>query len=127
MEIDPIKYQHSWRKRVDTNMVYYIALLIMFSILNVVYKFPLSEAKGFVAKIFRDQWPGDIMQITACYTQLIIIMGLCMDGGTSLTGQQINQEFTAEKNLTLQCHFFMIPFWPVAISLPCGDSVIELV
>ena len=106
MEIDPIKYQHSWRKRVDTNMVYYIALLIMFSILNVVYKFPLSEAKGFVAKIFRDQWPGDIMQITACYTQLIIIMGLCMDGGTSLTGQQINQEFTAEKNLTSQCHFF---------------------
>ena len=67
-------------------MVYYIGLLIMFSLLNVVYKFPLSEAKGSVAKIFRDQWPGDIMQITACYTQLIIIVGLCMDGGKSLTG-----------------------------------------
>ena len=90
----------------DTNMVYYIGLLIMFSLLNVVYKFPLSEAKGSMAKIFRDQWPGDIMQITACYTQLIIIVGLCMDGGKSLTGAANQFGVHCRKDSSIPVSFF---------------------
>ena len=45
---DPTKYQRSWRRRVDGNMGYYIGLLITFSILNIVYKYPLREAEGII-------------------------------------------------------------------------------
>ena len=71
-------------------MGYYMGLLVAFSILNIVYVFPLRESKGEEAVVFRDQWPGAIMQMTACYTQLMIIVGLCMDGGRSLTGRHFN-------------------------------------
>ena len=64
----------------DVNMFYYIVLLVIFSVLNIVYK---------EAEVFMDQWPGNIMQMTICYTQLMIIIGLCMDGGRSLTGKII--------------------------------------
>ena len=73
----------------DGNMGYYIGLLVTFSVLNIVYKFPLGESKSAEAEVFRDSWPGAIMQMTACYTQLMIITGLCMDGGRSLTGKVI--------------------------------------
>ena len=76
----------------DGSMGYYIGLLITFSILHIVYKFPLGESKGAEAEVFRDQWPGAFMQFTACYTQLMIVVGLCMDGGRSLTGRRFNQE-----------------------------------
>ena len=76
----------------DVSMGYYIGLLITFSILHIVYKFPLGESKGAEAEVFRDQWPGAFMQFTACYTQLMIVVGLCMDGGRSLTGRRFNQE-----------------------------------
>ena len=73
----------------DGNMGYYIGLLVTFSVLNIVYKFPLGESKSAEAEVFRESWPGAIMQMTACYTQLMIIIGLCMDGGRSLTGNMI--------------------------------------
>ena len=71
-------------------MGYYIGLLVIFTILNIVYKFPLQDSKGPEAEVFRDAWPSAIMQLTACYSQLMIIVGLCMDGGRSLTARFFN-------------------------------------
>ena len=82
-ETDPTKYQRSWRRRVDVNTGYYIGLLVIFSILNIVYKYPLREAKGPEAEVFRDSWPGAIMQLTACYTQ----------GGDSIISSPPDGEF----------------------------------
>ena len=74
-------------------MGYYIGQLILFISLNVIYTFPLSDVKGPVGEFFRAAGssvtcqPGLILQLTACYTQLMIIVGLCMDGGRSLTAR----------------------------------------
>ena len=95
---DISEYQRSWRRRVDINMGYYIGQLILFISLNIIYNFPLSDEKGPTAEFFRAAGaegstiyqPGSILQLTACHTQLMIIVGLCMDGGRSLTARFFN-------------------------------------
>ena len=60
-------------------MGYYFGLLVIFTTLNIVYKLALHDSKGQEAPVFRDAWPSLIMNLTACYTQLMIVVGLCMD------------------------------------------------
>ena len=61
---------------------------------------------GAEAEVFRESWPGAFMQMTACYTQLMIIVGLCMDGGRSLTGWQFKRgEVNTKTMLRSQIHY----------------------
>ena len=89
------EYQKSWRRRVDINMGYYIGQLIIFISLHTIYKFPLKHVEGPIPDFFRASGaeaatiyqPGSILQLTACHTQLMVIVGLCLDGGQSLTAR----------------------------------------
>ena len=89
------EYQKSWRRRVDINMGYYIGQLIIFITLHAIFKFPLSHVEGPISEFFRSSGaeaatiyqPGSILQLTACHTQLMIIVGLCLDGGQSMTAR----------------------------------------
>ena len=76
-------------------MGYYISQLVIFITLHAIFKFPLSHVEGPISEFFRASGaeaatiyqPGSILQLTACHTQLMIIVGLCLDGGQSMTAR----------------------------------------
>ena len=71
-------------------MGYYCGLLIICTILNIIYNFPLKNVGGFFAQFNRESWMGAVLQGTAVFTQLMIIVGLCLDGGKSFTARFLN-------------------------------------
>ena len=72
----------------DVNMGYYSGLLIIASLLNFLYRYPLKDEEGFLATFNRRQVLGGLLQGTAVYSQLMIIVGLCLDGGRSMTNRE---------------------------------------
>ena len=74
-------------------MGYYCALMIISTILHVVYKFPLKNEEGFFATAMRDSYMAVVLQLFAVFTQLMIIVGLCLDGGKSFTTRFLNTRF----------------------------------
>lgn len=42
--IDPEAKQRCWKRRVDVTMGYYFGLLMLLSLLNIIYIYPLKEA-----------------------------------------------------------------------------------
>ena len=64
-----------------------MGILLLLALLNIVYSYPLRDAEGLFAKTLRSwvelQW---VLQLCFGYTQLMIIVGLCLDGGKSVTG-----------------------------------------
>ena len=85
-KINPVTKEKCWRRRVDVNMSYYFGLLMFLFLLNVIFKYPLKEVVGVEADIFRSSvtlpW---VLQLSFGHTQLMIIVGLCLDGGKSWT------------------------------------------
>ena len=72
-----------------------MGILLLLALLNIVYSYPLRDAEGLIAKTFRSwvelQW---VLQLCFGYTQLMIIVGLCLEGGKSVTGwilRDVNQ------------------------------------
>ena len=86
-KLNPEAEQTCWKTRVDINMSYYMGILLLLALLNIVYSYPLRDAEGLFAKTFRSwvelQW---VLQLCFGYTQLMIIVGLCLEGGKSVTG-----------------------------------------
>ena len=61
--------------------------------------------------IFKDAIFGSILQFTACYTQLMIIVGLCLDNGKSFSSQFFNtklMQFLGRISMSL--YLFHEPF-----------------
>ena len=84
-----------WRRRVNVNAGFYNGILILFSILNVAI-FILENYKmvimNDVFNIFRwSKFSGD-WQIWFVHWQLMIIVGLCLDGGESIFAKFLNLE-----------------------------------
>ena len=77
----------SWRRRVDVNMSYYCGSLIIATLLHVLYKYPLKDEDGIFADWMRNQFLS-CMQFGAAFCQLMIIVGLCLDGGQSMTSRE---------------------------------------
>ena len=95
--------QKSWRRRVDINVAFYFSCLLVFAILNIFYVSQgCSQNSGYIdcdnvtstenltQIIFQYSVPGQAMQFSACYLQLMIIVGLCMDKGLSMSGRFLN-------------------------------------
>ena len=62
-------------------------------ILPILFKYPLTKIDGPVADYLRsDDFVRhlQIIQLTAVYTELMIIVGLCLDGGKSVTSRFFN-------------------------------------
>lgn len=84
-----------WRRRVNINAGFYNGILILFSILNVAiiilenYKMVIhSDIIHFFRKnAFSADW-----QIWFVHWQLMIIVGLCLDGGESIFAKFLNLE-----------------------------------
>ena len=73
-------------------MGYYCGLLVACSFLNIIYNYPLKNVGGLFATSNREShtWLGPLLQSTAVFTQLMIIVGLCLDGGKSFTARFLN-------------------------------------
>ena len=68
-------------------MGYYMGLLLTGTILHILYKYPLKNEEGIFATLMREQVLSGTLQSTAVFTQLMIIVGLYLDGGRSLTSR----------------------------------------
>ena len=69
--------------------------MIMAIVLHILYKYPLKNEEGMFASLMRNTILGGILQATAVYSQLMIIVGLCLDGGRSMTTRaRFNQGVT---------------------------------
>ena len=84
-----------WKRRTNINAGFYHGLLIIFSILNVVYiilgKYDLVKQDD-AHHFFRDSHLSADWQIWLVHLQLMIIVGLCLDGGKSLLAKFLNLE-----------------------------------
>ena len=58
--------------------------------LPILFKYPLTKIDGPVADYLRSDFDVLIIQLTAVYTELMIIVGLCLDGGKSVTSRFFN-------------------------------------
>ncbi len=89
--------QKFWKKRVDLNFGFYCALIALFIGIQVLFKHDSNYVK-FIEDLksknetvpvyitaFKDGWPAFLMQIYCILPQLMIIIGLCLDGGQSWT------------------------------------------
>ena len=64
----------SWKRRVDVNMAFYIFVLASLTIFYQYYSL--------------QSWPiRPLLQVFACHLQLMMIVGMCLDSGKSLTTQ----------------------------------------
>ena len=75
--------KRSWKRRVDVLMVWYFGVIVCLSTLNALESLKITHL-DFVktksnAKIF--------LQFLFCFTQLQIIVGLCLDGGKSFASK----------------------------------------
>ena len=69
--------------------------MILATILHILYTYPLKNEEGLFARLMRNSVLGRILQATAVYSQLMIIVGLCLDGGRSMTTRaRFNQGVT---------------------------------
>ena len=90
--------EKSWARRVDINSFFYFGLLLILAGLNIGYtlkdwiweeeiyyynKFKDAE-KPFDVQFFKDGWFGTFGQLLMVQIQLMMIVGLCLDGGKSL-------------------------------------------
>lgn len=82
-EIDLEVRQRSWRRRVDINMAFYFGTLILLSVFYTVVTF--YGVGGLESSPLA--WPSLFLQFTDCYLQLMITVGLCLDGGRSFTSR----------------------------------------
>ena len=71
-------------------MSYYWGLIIVFSFLQIMYEYPLKNEEGIFPDAMRNILMGAILQVTAVFSQLMIIVGLSMDGGESFTAKFFN-------------------------------------
>ena len=111
-DVDIGAQQKVWSKRTNINSIIYFGLLFTLAILNVVYTFMLNgycdekvnlENGTVIIKedeacenatnsrldvlIFKEGLPASFLQYTSVYLQLMIIVGLCFDGGQSLVSK----------------------------------------
>ena len=112
--------QKTWARRVNLNAGYYFLLLLALSILNAVYTIDLindniankeecknstldiidygkcileegdDKEKSVDYQIFKWALPSIFGQFYFCYVQLMIIVGLCLDGGQSIFAKFFN-------------------------------------
>ena len=64
--------------------------------------------------IFKDAMFGAILQFTACYTQLMIIVGLCLDNGKSISSQFFNtklMQFLGRISMSLYLFHEPLIYW----------------
>ena len=77
--------------------------MIMATILHILYYYPLKNEEGLFASFLRNTVLGRILQATAVYSQLMIIVGLCLDGGKSMTTRaRFNQGVTPSQDGTVK-------------------------
>ena len=84
----------SWTRRVDVNVISYFSTLGIFALMNTVYatlgyenndihveegEAPDQEALTKLLLFAIPSLMSGVMQYTACYVQLMIIVGLCLD------------------------------------------------
>ena len=109
-DVDLERKAKSWRRRVDVNMGYYIGLLLTGTILHILYKYPLKNEEGIFATLMRDQVLSGAFQASAVFTQMMIIVGLCLDGGRSLTNRDKTKSweshFMKQKYHLIFCQLF---------------------
>ena len=79
----------SWKRRVDVNMGCLWGTITISVMLPILFKYPLTKIDGPVAGYLRSDFGRHIfvIQLTAVYTELMIIVGLCLDGGKSVTSR----------------------------------------
>jgi len=90
--------EKSWARRVDINSFFYFGLLLILAGCNIGYtlkdwiweeeiyyynKYKDAE-KPFDVQFFKDGWFGTAGQLLFVQIQLMMIVGLCLDGGRSL-------------------------------------------
>ena len=101
------KGTRSWSRRVDINMAFYLTLMAVFIGANVYFQQQGSSPPEVIAYLnsttnmtqeavdnYLAVWqaftipglPGQFMQFTSVHLQLMIIVGLCLDQGGSVTG-----------------------------------------
>ena len=132
--------QKSWKRRTDLNNFGYFGLLIFLAIFNILYTFDVfhrlddkneiartvitdsigdNEAKNGTNHpadviIFKNAMFGAILQFTACYTQLMIIVGLCLDNGKSFSSRFFNttlMQFLGRISMSLYLFHEPLIFW----------------
>ena len=84
-----------WRRRVNINAGFYNGILILFSILNVaiiILENDKMVLMNDVFHLFRNSEFSADWQIWLVHLQLMIIVGLCLDGGESLFATLLNLE-----------------------------------
>ena len=67
-----------------------IVIIIISSFLQIIYEYQFKNEEGFFADAMRNRVMGTILQVTAVFTQLMIIVGLSLDGGESYTAKFLN-------------------------------------
>ncbi len=128
----------AWSQKVDVSMFFYLLMLTIFAILSVYWTFlgrqelwwekihnqtldnstkeedkeEITIPKAWI--VFRWGQPGQALQFTACYLQLIIIMGLCLDGGKSWTARLFCtkvMQFLGRISMALYLVHLPLAFW----------------
>ncbi len=96
-DLDQESSQKSWRSRVDWNMLFYNLSMIVFIVLHAVYNYHLDYWKTADGKD-PEHLPWEVFnlktgqynvyyQFIMVHYQLMIVVGLCCDGGLSYTSR----------------------------------------
>ena len=93
---DPEQTSKTWRRRLDINMFYYIAVILSMGTWNVIATLAKEkDASDRDASFFEESWLGPeraYLQFSMVHTQLMIILGLCWDNKKSLTSKFFNSK-----------------------------------
>ena len=88
----PKEPQEVWKKRVDYNAGFYIVLVCALSIGNL-YSSTILPKNAILSSLLNRQGVGLMFQWIFVRSQLTVVIGLCLDGGTSLTSNMLRTAF----------------------------------
>ena len=119
-QIDMESKINLWKRRTTVNSIYYFGLLAVFAILNIMFRLDMfniqpsyeeafeadlvendtktekfefsceNSSEPIACDIFGNGSLGIGFQFSLCHTQLMVIVGLCLDGGRSVATKFFN-------------------------------------